>query len=181
MRRLILLLALSAPLSSFADGNNGWQCWQDASDRYRVPVDLLYAISRVESGNKANIISAANTNGTYDIGVMQINSAWLPNLRTYGITREVLLSDPCKNVNIGAWILSTSIAKYGYNWRGIGAYNAFTDSKRMIYARRVVAMYDRVVKERYTIKPDKHDAKNRGAVIARNEPSFGKWVEPSPE
>lgn len=119
---------------------SGWQCWQDASDRYGVPINLLYAVSRVESGNKAGALSAPNKNGTYDIGLMQINSSHLPYLSRYGITEGVLMRDPCVNLHIGAWIMAQSIARHGMTWRGIGAYNAASDEKRRIYAKKVLSM-----------------------------------------
>lgn len=117
----------------------GWQCWQEASDRYGVPVSLLYAVARVESGNKFNVVSKRNKNGTYDIGLMQINSRHLPALGRYGITASTLQHDACQNLHVGAWIMAESIKRHGFNWRGIGAYNAGSDELRMIYARKVYA------------------------------------------
>lgn len=69
---------------------------------------------------------------------MQINSSWLPTLAKYGITEEKLYSDACLNLNVGAWILSGTIRSFGFNWRGLGAYNAHSDRLRAVYARKVV-------------------------------------------
>lgn len=126
----------------------GWQCWADASARYGVPVDLLYAVARVESGNRYNIVSGKNKNGSRDIGLMQINSSHLPLLKKYGITEQKLLDDPCLNLHVGAWIMAESISRHGFNWVGIGAYNAASKHKRMAYAEKVMAMYERIIKER---------------------------------
>jgi soluble lytic murein transglycosylase-like protein len=148
VNKLILLLLL--PVSAFANAadSGGWQCWQDASEKYSVPIDLLYSIARVETGNRGKIVSRANDNGTYDIGLMQINSSHLPQLAKYGITEKKLINDSCLNLHIGAWILADSIARNGFNWRAIGAYNAGSESKRIIYAKKVFAMYERIKKER---------------------------------
>ncbi|NJD34799.1 MAG: lytic transglycosylase domain-containing protein, partial [Betaproteobacteria bacterium] len=54
-------------------------CWDDAAQRYQVSSALLYAIARTESGLNPLAIGR-NGNGSRDIGLMQINSAWLPTL-----------------------------------------------------------------------------------------------------
>ena len=115
-------------------------CWQEASQRYGVPVSLLKAVAQVESSNRARVV-ARNTNGSLDIGYMQINDWWLPHLQRYGITKTTLLDDACINLNVGAWILKQGIDRYGYNAQGIGAYGAGTDPKksqvRTTYANKV--------------------------------------------
>lgn len=143
-------ILLAASQGIHAQGG-GWSCWADASNRYNVPVDLLYAVARVETGNKSGVVGRKNSNGSYDIGLMQINSAHLPMLKQYGITKEVLLSQPCINLHVGAWIMSNSIARHGYNWRGVGAYNAGSDSKRIVYANKVIRMYQRILAERGSV------------------------------
>ncbi len=99
-------------------------------------MDLLYSIARVESHNEKNPIHW-NRDGTYDIGLMQINSSWLAELKRYGITRQTLISQPCVNLNVGAWILSHDIRRYGLNWRGVGSYNAGSPWLQAQYARSV--------------------------------------------
>lgn len=104
-------------------------CWEEASSRYSVPVRLLKAVAVVESSNRARVV-ARNTNGSLDIGFMQINDWWLPHLSRYGITHDTLVDDACINVNIGAWILRQGIDRYGYNAQGIGAYGAGTKPEK---------------------------------------------------
>jgi len=141
-------LAFALILSAPAVASDGWYCWQEASDRYGVPVDLLYSIAMVETGNKAKIVSKANQNGSYDIGLMQINSSHLRRLAKYDISESELLNNACLNLHVGAWILSDSISRHGLNWKGVGAYNAATPSKRRVYAEKVISMYERIVKKR---------------------------------
>ncbi|WP_287602416.1 lytic transglycosylase domain-containing protein [Thiothrix sp.] len=115
-------------------------CWDEAAARYGVPVPLLKAVAHVESSNRARVV-ARNTNGSLDIGYMQINDWWLPKLAAYGIDKATLLNDACTNLNVGAWILKQGIDRYGYNAQGIGAYGAGTDPKkdhvRTTYANKV--------------------------------------------
>lgn len=132
MRTFIIGLFLGLPLAASAAA-----CFDQAAQRYNVPVTLLRAISTVESGGRVNAYNK-NKNGSYDIGHMQINSAWLPTLAKYQITEEVL-KDPCINTNIGAWILAQNISRFGFSLRAIGAYNAASENKRMIYAKKVIA------------------------------------------
>lgn len=113
----------------------GAACFEQAAHRYQVPVEILKAISTVESNGNPNAVNT-NKNGSVDIGHMQINDWWLPKLEPYGITKEKL-KDPCINTNVGAWILAQSIATHGFTWKAIGAYNATTGYKRLIYARKV--------------------------------------------
>ncbi len=141
---LALLLILTWPVSAKAQG---WACWGQAAARYHVDVNLLYAIARVESGMNYQAISPPNSDGSYDIGLMQINSSWLPILAKYGITQQRLLDDPCLNLNVGAWILSQGLSRLGYNWMGLGAYNATSDRKRAAYAAKVVAMLRQISRE----------------------------------
>ena len=83
---------------------------------------------------------ATNTNGSRDIGLMQINSAWLPVLQRHGL-KEQDLFDPCVNVLIAAWILSNNFQKLGYTTQGLGAYNAVTPWKRERYARQILQSF----------------------------------------
>lgn len=115
-------------------------CLDDAAAYHRVNPLLLRSIAAVESGFNPNAVNV-NSNGSTDLGLMQINSWWLPRLAPYGITRSDLL-DACKSAYIGAWILSQNFSKLGITWDAVGAYNAVSPAKRMRYARRV---YDKLI------------------------------------
>ena len=124
-------LALSCALSGVARAD----CLDDAAAFQHVSVSLMRGIAQVESGMNPNAVNT-NTNGTVDIGLMQINSTWLPTLAREGITRESLF-DACTNAYVGAWILSQNIRQLGANWNAIGAYNSASPDKRLAYARKV--------------------------------------------
>ena len=122
-------------------------CFAEASERYGVSVPLLKAVAEVESGFRPEAVNRANSNGTYDVGVMQINSWWFPKLEAeYGIT-EADLKHPCTNINVGAWVLATNFSTLGWSWEAIGAYNAGTGADkhnlRLEYAERVYAALER--------------------------------------
>jgi len=106
-------------------------------------VSLLKAISLQESSGRANAFNR-NSNGSYDIGLMQINSMWLPTLARHGISAQHLW-DPCVSTLVGAWILSNNFSRLGYNTQGLGAYNAASPHKRELYARQVLRRLPQVV------------------------------------
>lgn len=115
---IFLFVLLTTSSSSWAF------CFQQAAQKYNVPEKLLRAIAAHESSMNHKAISKKNSDGTYDIGLMQINSWWMPQLYKYGITQNSLLNDPCLNLNVGAWILATNFHTHGKSWNSVGAYNA---------------------------------------------------------
>lgn len=122
------------------------ECIQSAGLRYDVAPELLEAIAAQESGFDP-LAQNVNADGSRDIGFMQINTRWLPKLATYGI-EEADIWDPCVNINIGAWVLASNIAQFGYTWYAVGAYNAGTGSTnkaevgRDEYARKIADRLD---------------------------------------
>ena len=96
---------------------------------------LLYAIAKTESGLNPNAVNR-NRNGSYDIGLMQVNSRWLPTLRKYGVDEKQLF-DPCVSIHVGAWILAQNMQRMGNSWEAVGAYNARNPELRLRYARKV--------------------------------------------
>ncbi|MEJ2405366.1 MAG: lytic transglycosylase domain-containing protein [Candidatus Thiodiazotropha sp.] len=109
-------------------------CFDEAAERYNIAGELLYAIAAHESRLDPSAVGR-NQDGSRDIGIMQINSWWLPKLAEYGID-EGHLQEPCTNVSVGAWILAGNIARYGYTWDAVGAYNAGTADTEMVRKRR---------------------------------------------
>jgi hypothetical protein len=108
-------------------------CFEEAGRMYGINPLILKSIARVESNFVPESINE-NSNGTIDIGLMQINTIWKPII---GEERWKYLGDACYNTKTGAWILATCISKYGYNWKAIGCYNSQTPEKSEAYARKV--------------------------------------------
>jgi soluble lytic murein transglycosylase-like protein len=77
-----------------------------------------------------------NRNGSRDIGLMQINSSWLPTLARHGINEHHLF-DACTSIHVGAWILAGNVSRLGYTWEAVGAYNARSAPLRRAYAHKV--------------------------------------------
>lgn len=97
-------------------------CWDYAASKFDLDRDILMAIAYVESGlNPAAMnYSHIEKTGSYDIGLMQINSRWLKKIPI----DEQELKQPCNNILVAAWILSDLIKRMGPNWEVVGAYNS---------------------------------------------------------
>lgn len=145
----LLLIALPLYANAF--------CFEEAGDYYGISPQLLWSIAKTESNFNPTAINR-NTNGSYDYGVMQINSIWAKKL---GSTWNAL-SDPCTNVKIGAWILAQCIQDYGNSWRAVGCYNSRTPSKGDKYATKVF----RVLREYGAVGKV---SQQRSVQIARSE------------
>lgn len=143
--RRIVFTVMIASCSLASAGES--KCFREASIRYGIPEEVLRAISHVESRGNPRALNK-NRNGSADIGHMQINSSWLPKLAKYGINKENLMN-PCINTHVGAWILAQNVARLGYNWKAIGAYNSRDPRQAEKYIKKVaVALQKQAYKKR---------------------------------
>src|SRR3990172_12166224 len=71
--------------------------FEAAAFRYKVPSNVLRALARTESNFRADAINR-NSNGTEDVGLMQINST---NFAYLGLTKDKALVARL-NINAGA-------------------------------------------------------------------------------
>lgn len=133
---VLLFIPLVPYVESSSKNNSISECFINAGHLYGINPNILWAIAKVESNFNPYAINK-NLNKSYDIGIMQINSSWLPTLKKYGLKDERSLYDPCYNIHVGAWILKQCIERYGYNWTAIGCYNATSPVKRVKYSQKV--------------------------------------------
>ncbi|EDT1338846.1 TPA: transglycosylase SLT domain-containing protein [Salmonella enterica] len=121
-------------------------CFEAAGQDAGIDPDLLRAIAWQES--RLNYSAIGKNPGTgYGMGLMQIDSQHLGNMKERGIDRELLVSDICTNIYSGALILAKAFNKWGPTWEAVGAYNAgFAGTpkqhfRRMAYARKIYTVY----------------------------------------
>lgn len=130
-RATIFCIVMLLSLAITAQGEE--LCFDEAGNDYGINPQILRAIAAVESNYNPRAVNR-NKNGTYDFGIMQINSRWGYSL---GIDWWNTLGDPCNNIKGGAMILAQCMKQYGYSWEAIGCYNSRTPSKRDKYALTV--------------------------------------------
>ncbi|MBV1687696.1 lytic transglycosylase domain-containing protein [Novosphingobium sp. G106] len=88
--------------------------------------------------------AVANTNGTHDLGPLQVNSWWVPRIaqlvrRPPDHVRHWLRNDPCFNAEVARWIFLSGLAATGNYWRAVGVYHSPTDWRQRDYAKSVAA------------------------------------------
>jgi hypothetical protein len=125
-------------------------CFLWASSFYKVPTSVLLSIAQVEGGRVGTVSS--NTNGTQDLGPMQINTIWLNDLarrtgQTPQLVRYRLVTDGCYNVSIGAWILQKNIVASGNVWVGVAHYHSRTPHLANRYLTKVYSRHQTVVRQ----------------------------------
>jgi hypothetical protein len=96
--------------------------FEKAGADFGIEPSLLARIATIESSMNPNALGK-NTNGTVDIGLMQINSMHLKRLSKIGVTAQSL-KDPEVNIYVAALLLSSHIKRRGYNLQAIGCYHS---------------------------------------------------------
>jgi hypothetical protein len=127
------------------------ECVVSASNQYKVHPALLLSIMNVEGG--AVGAASSNSNKTYDLGPMQINTVHLPKLIQFGISAEKLKNNGCLNVHIGAYLLkkqevdmSNTVNKSSI-WRAVANYHSKTQNLGLAYAQKVAKAYEKMPAE----------------------------------
>ena len=120
------------------------ECLVREADRNGLDPYVLLAVLRTENGRPGEV--ARNTNGTRDLGIMSINTVWLPELARRAGTSEAtaaqqLVSDGCANVAAGAWILKKRIMEAGNVWEGVARFHSRNPEHQAPYLRRVYSRF----------------------------------------
>lgn len=118
-------------------------CLMLASQTYSIPPAVLLGIYKAEGGKVGQEVK--NTNGSYDLGPMQINTIWLPELaQKWGVSestaRTWVRDDACTNVGVSAWILRRHLDETDSIAQAIAHYNSRTPKHGTKYKKRVVTI-----------------------------------------
>ena len=116
-------------------------CLMLASQTYSVPPAVLVGIYKVEGGKVGQEVK--NTNGSYDLGPMQINTIWMPELaEKWGVSeataRKWVRDDACTNVGVSAWILKGHLNETGSLSQAIAHYHSRTPHHGTRYKKKVI-------------------------------------------
>ncbi|GJL85729.1 MAG: hypothetical protein DHS20C02_15040 [Micavibrio sp.] len=118
-------------------------CLMLASHTYSVPPAVLVGIYKAEGGAIGQEVG--NSNGSYDLGPMQINTIWMPDLANrWGVNektaRKWVRDDACTNVGVAAWILRGHLDETGSLSQAIGNYHSRTPHHNKKYKSRVLGI-----------------------------------------
>lgn len=97
------------------------QCIAQASSRFGVPELLMHAVALTENGRTGKCVK--NRDGSWDCGLMQINTKWAPTFEKSKVSFSYVAHDACTNVQAGAYILRDNYNKKGDWFSAIVAYN----------------------------------------------------------
>jgi hypothetical protein len=83
-----------------------------------------------------------NTNGTRDLGPLQVNSAWVPRIaaligRSTVEVHSWLRWDPCFNADTARWLFLNALNATGDYWKAVGLYHSPTTTRQQRYALSV--------------------------------------------
>lgn len=114
--------APALPPYSFMD-DAALRCVVESSQRWGVPELLIHSVIAKEGGKPGTW--SRNSNGTYDLGPAQINTAtWQDYIRPYGITRDQLANNTCLNIQSAAYVLKRyQIRMNGDLFKAVMAYH----------------------------------------------------------
>jgi soluble lytic murein transglycosylase-like protein len=116
-------------------------CLMLAAQTYSVPPQVLVGILHVEGGRIGQQVR--NTNGSYDLGPMQINTLWLPELaRNWKVSERTAMKwvrdDGCTNINVAAWILGQHLTETKSLAKAVAQYHSRTPRLGAKYKAKVV-------------------------------------------
>ena len=123
-------------------------CILAAANLYREPPALLLILLNVEGGTLGAV--SENSNGTVDIGPMQVNQIWIPAVAAHWHASEqetffALRDNFCANVEAGAWILRQSLDEAGgHLWGGVAFYHSHTPVYERQYLLSVLKQAERL-------------------------------------
>jgi hypothetical protein len=114
-------------------------CMVAVSAMAHLPPRVLPVIQHIEGGAVGMV--RPDTNGTEDLGVMQVNSIWLPAIAARAHlsparTERQLVDDPCFNIAAAALILRVYLRENGGALlTSIGDYHSHTAPLNRAYTR----------------------------------------------
>jgi len=107
-------------------------CSIAAAVKYRVPANIVLAVAEKEGGRPGQW--RRNSNGTYDVGSMQFNTAYLTDLARYGITASDVATAGCYSFDLAAWRLRQHLYKdKGDLWTRAANYHSRTPQYNHVY------------------------------------------------
>lgn len=124
------------------------ECLARVTSRYKVHPLIISLVAQVEGGWAGARIK--NSNHTFDLGKMQINTIHLPELSKYGITEKMLQNNDCISVGVAAWYIrkvttnQKAIGSEDY-FRAIARYHSKNEPHISRYTDRLMETYQNMI------------------------------------
>lgn len=100
-------------------------CAVEAAIRYELPANVLLAVAEQEGGRPGQWVR--NDNGTYDVGRLQFNTAYLADLKRFGVTAADVAAPGCYSYELAAWRLKKHVVEDGGEfWTRVANYHSRT-------------------------------------------------------
>ena len=118
-------------------------CMVSVAAFYHLPPRVLPSIQAVEGGTVGFV--HVNTDGSRDLGVMQVNTRWVVKLAAAtriapDEVRTRLINDGCFNVAVAGAILRTYLNEaHGNLMLAVGFYHSHTPTLNLDYQAKVLA------------------------------------------
>ncbi len=151
------------------------ECSIQAANQYHIPPLIMLAVAEQEGGKPGQI--TRNSNGTYDYGVMQINTVSLADLRIYGINENHVLAEGCYPYYLAAWRISGHITNdSGDLWQRAANYHSKTPYYNRLYREKLLQRATKIARQ-LKIKETVNDL-----LTTRAEPSVKTVkLDPNPQ
>jgi hypothetical protein len=112
-------------------------CSISAAQSFGLPPSVVLAVAQIEGGRPG--LARRNTNGTYDLGPMQLNTAWLAELRPYGVDPRWALGGGCYPYQLAAWRIHAHVVRDGGEyWTRVANYHSRTPAQNRPYRAQLV-------------------------------------------
>lgn len=137
MKKVLLFLFLTKCLFANVDFYSQYDdIFKKYEKEYGISYFLMKSIAITENAKFDENAIMHNTNGTRDIGLMQINTSWKHWMPEAGITNEKL-KDVDFNIKVAFMIVDRIIQQHGYSWDAIGRYHSGTPKFKKVWLKRI--------------------------------------------
>jgi soluble lytic murein transglycosylase-like protein len=119
------------------------QCVLDVAQYYQLPANALLAIISNESGKNGHAV--LNTNGTYDLGHMQINTAtYNSEIAPMGIAMQDIQWKGCLNIYAAAYLVKKRLNENLQQdfWTRLANYHSKTPFYNARYKQKIIILAD---------------------------------------
>ncbi|MCU7820084.1 MAG: muramidase [gamma proteobacterium symbiont of Lucinoma myriamae] len=108
-------------------------CSISAAVKYKIPANIMLAIAEKEGGKPGQWVKNKKSN-THDVGPLQFNTAYLNDLKKYGITAADVAAPGCYPYQLAAWRIHGHIKNdKGDLWTKASNYHSRTPKYNHIY------------------------------------------------